>query len=355
VSAELRVGIVGCGMMGQEHIRYIGLTEGARVTAIADPHGPSRDAAYALLGVDVETHEDYRALLAEAPVDALVVATPNHTHIDVLRNALKTELHVMVEKPLCTTVEDCREVVALAAGHTGVFWVGMEYRYMAPTVRLVAEVRDGAVGQVRMVAIREHRFPFQVKVDNWNRLSRNTGGTMVEKCCHFFDLMRLIVGARPRRVYASGGQDVNHLDEVYEGERSDIVDNAFVIVDFEGGGRALLDLCMFAEASREHNEIAVTGDVGKVECAVPSFNVYLGRRDHGQVTTETETTDATALAIGQHYGSTLYEHLAFQAAVRGVGPVEVTAEDGLYAVAIGVAAERSIAEGRLVEMSELGL
>lgn len=86
---------------------------------------------------------------------------------------------------------------------------------MPPVARLLAEVRKGSVGRVHMVAIREHRFPFLVKVNNWNRFNRNTGGTLVEKCCHFFDLMTLIMGRKPKRVLASGSQAVNHLDEVY--------------------------------------------------------------------------------------------------------------------------------------------
>ena len=86
-----------------------------------------------------------------------------------------------------------------------------------------------------MVAIREHRFPFLRKVGDWNRFSRNTGGTLVEKCCHFFDLMAHILDDEPMRVLASGDQDVNHLDERYDGETPDILDNAFVVVDFAGG------------------------------------------------------------------------------------------------------------------------
>ncbi len=90
---------------------------------------------------------------------------------------------------------------------------------------------------MKMVAIREHRFPFLVKVGDWNRFNRNTGGTLVEKCCHFFDLMRLVAGAEPVSVLASGAQDVNHLDERYNGEVPDILDNAYVIVDFANGVR----------------------------------------------------------------------------------------------------------------------
>jgi hypothetical protein len=56
--------------------------------------------------------------------------------------------------------------------------------------------------------------------------TRNIGGTLVKKCFHFFDLICLVVDARPTRLYASGGQDGNHLDEEYAGERPDIIDNA---------------------------------------------------------------------------------------------------------------------------------
>lgn len=55
-------------------------------------------------------------------------------------------------------------------------------------------------------------------MNNWNRFNVNTGGTLVEKCCHFFDLMRLFAGANPVCVMASGGMDVNHKDEIYDGK-----------------------------------------------------------------------------------------------------------------------------------------
>jgi predicted dehydrogenase len=70
-----------------------------------------------------------------------------------------------VEKPLCTTVEDCKRVIQAAEARPGVvLHVGLEYRYMPPVARLIKEVKGGTVGAVKMVAIREHRFPFLVKV-----------------------------------------------------------------------------------------------------------------------------------------------------------------------------------------------
>lgn len=59
-------------------------------------------------------------------------------------------------------------------------------------------------------------------MNNWNRFNANTGGTLVEKCCHFFDLMRLFAGANPVRVMASGAIDVNHKDERYDGKVTSI-------------------------------------------------------------------------------------------------------------------------------------
>jgi predicted dehydrogenase len=302
----------------------------------------------------VEVYEDPRELLARASVDAVVVATPNYTHFDVLQAVFETRKHVLIEKPLCTTVEDCFRVVDAAAKHPGLVWVGMEYRFMRPVWRLIEEVRGGAIGRLRMLAIREHRFPFLKKVDDWNRFSRNTGGTLVEKCCHFFDLMNLLTTQRPVRVYASGGMDVNHLDERYGGEKPDILDNAYVVVDYEEGARALLDLCMFAENSTNEMEIAVTGDRGKAEAFLPAHTLVLTRRDRDEPASIGFKVDPRAKQAGAHHGSTLLEHLAFLAAIRTGGKPIVSALDGALAVGIGAAGERSAREKRPVELSELG-
>ena len=140
--------------------------------------------------------------------------------IDILKDIVQTKAHLLVEKPLCTTIEDCIEFKKLANGYPGVIWTAMEYRYMPPVARLIEEIHNGSIGDLKMLSIREHRFPFLVKVNDWNRFSKNSGGTLVEKCCHFFDLMRLIAKNKPISVYASGGQDVNHLDEEYDGKKT---------------------------------------------------------------------------------------------------------------------------------------
>ena len=98
----------------------------------------------------------------------------------------------------------------------------MEYRYMPPVQKMIQEIDSNKIGKLKMLSIREHRFPFLKKVDDWNRFQINTGGTLVEKCCHFFDLMRLITNSEVTQVYASGDQSVNHLNENNNGKVPDI-------------------------------------------------------------------------------------------------------------------------------------
>jgi predicted dehydrogenase len=267
----------------------------------------------------------------------------------------------MVEKPLATTVADCRRILAAAEGHSGVVWVGLEYRYMPAAARLISEVREGAVGTLRQVAIREHRFPFLPKIGDWNRFNRNTGGTLVEKCCHFFDLMNLITQAEPVRVIASGGQDFNHLDEQYAGEVPDILDAALVIFEYDTGARAMLDLCMYAEASKHQEEIAVVGDIGKVEALTPGAVlkgadprqiVRVGNRA-ASVVEEHEVTDDRIRWQGGHHGASYVEHLEFIDAIRAGTEPAVGLDEGLISVAMGIAAQTAIAESRIVEMSEV--
>jgi predicted dehydrogenase len=349
-----RYGVIGTGMMGIEHIQNINHIDGAVVTTYADPHADSRAAADAMTDGAV-AFTDHRELLASGLCDAVVIASPNHTHAEVLEDALATDLHVLVEKPLCTTIEDCRTVLDMAQGRSAVTWVGLEYRYMPPITRLMQEVEGGTIGDLKMLAIREHRFPFLFKVNDWNRFNRNTGGTLVEKCCHYFDLMTAIIGERPTRVFASGGQDVNHLDEEYDGETPDILDNAYVVIDYPGGARAMLDLCMFAEATFNQEEVVAVGDQGKVEAFIPEMVVRIGRRGRhfiGDVESY-DIADPRVSYLGHHHGSSQLEHLDFIEACKTGAAPEVSLEDGLLSVAVGVAAHKSIDEGRPVEMSEV--
>ena len=357
-----RYGLIGAGMMGQEHIRNIALIDGSVVAAIFEPDAGMR-AASAALAPDAALVDSLDDLLKIRDLDCLLIASPNYLHArQIAQIADARPLPLLVEKPLYTDPADAALIDRLAREYKAPIWVAMEYRYMPPIARLIAEV-ESATGGVKMLTIREHRFPFLPKVADWNRFNRNSGGTLVEKCCHFFDLMRLILADEPVRVMASGGQAVNHLDERYDGEVPDIWDNAYVIVDFARGARAMLELCMFAEGSRYQEEISALGPVGKIEAHVPGPGRFWPEGEPEpvpQLTLSLRGTkarriielpvDPALLQAGDHNGATYYQHLRFQEVVCGRAAPEVTVLDGAKAVAIGLAAQRSAATGQAVTL-----
>tara|TARA_Y100001970_G_scaffold293040_1_gene437341 strand:- start:1894 stop:2982 length:1089 start_codon:yes stop_codon:yes gene_type:complete len=362
MSETIKYGIIGTGVMGQEHIQNINLIENAEVVAVCDTNESSRNQAKSLVRESTKFYNDLNELISKNIADAYIIATPNFTHINVLEQILKTNKHLLIEKPLCTTTEDCKKFELLSKDYSKIIWTGMEYRYMPPVTQLINEVHNHVIGKIKMLSIREHRFPFLNKVDDWNRFIINTGGTLVEKCCHFFDLMRLVIQSEPIKVYASGSQDVNHLEEKYDGKTPDIIDNAYVIVDFENGVRGMLDLCMFAENSEYQEEIVAVGDIGKIETFVPSnasgkdsSEVRIGLRKDNVNKSKEVKVDKDILAAGHHHGSTYFEHLAFINAIQKNKKPEVSLRDGLMSVAIGEAAENSIVENRVVFMKEFNL
>jgi len=363
--STIRYGLIGAGMMGQEHIRNIALLDGAEVAAVADPDENMRTESVELSGDATQGFVDHKEMLSAEICDVYLIAAPNDLHHDLLLDALAANKPILCEKPLCTTADHCRNILAKAAGAVPV-WVAMEYRYMPPVQRLIEELHAGTAGDAKMMSIREHRFPFLDKVGDWNRFNERTGGTLVEKCCHFWDLMRLALQSDPVRVYASAGVDVNHLDERYSGETPDIVDNAFVTLDFKNGARGMLDLCMFAEGSHWQEVISVTGPKARIDACIPgparlsphgqerTSHLVISDRETKAVTDTPVEVDHTILAAGDHHGSTFYQHQRFLEMVRSGGTKpEVSLEDGLLSVIVGEAAEQSAKTGQAVELSGL--
>lgn len=357
---KYKYGLIGAGMMGHEHIRNIELIEHAEIVAIYEPDAAMRSSALALLPNAVSSNS-VEELLSLQELDALVVASPNHIHAGQLAEIQRLRpLPTLMEKPLFTDSSDEKFILDTIQVNPNQVWVAMEYRYMPPIAKFIKDVQS-ATGGIKMLSIREHRFPFLPKVGDWNRFNANSGGTLVEKCCHFFDLMRHILKDDPIRVMASGGQSVNHLDERYDGQIPDIWDNAFVIVDFKQGARAMLDLCMFAEGSQYQEEISAVGPSGKIEAFVPgparfwpedspepTPNVVISPR-HTKTRDVLEIpVDPTLLTAGDHNGATYYQHLNFLEVVKGNAIPEVSLDDGRWAVKMGMAAQESASTGRAV-------
>ena len=365
MKSELRYGVIGVGSMGREHISNIKVMGGATVTAISDPHKPSIEAAQEMVP-GAKVFSDHRALLDSGLIDAVVIATPNDTHADVLKDALATDIAVFVEKPLATTISDLKSILDWDAKRSAMTWMGLEYRFMPPVNEAISRAKEGDAGKIHQISIREHREPFYPKIDNWNRFTERTGGTLVEKCCHYFNLMDLVLGEQPIRVFASGGQSVNHLDENYGGVQANMLDNAYVILEYASGARGMLDLCMFGEGSFDKEILTIVGDKGKIESFLPSQTVKASRRDSVGDLSNWASGASRARGsevkivhnydvkyMGHHYGASYIEHVKFRDAILNSTPAEVTLLDGVTSVVTGLAAHKSINEGRVVEIKEL--
>lgn len=374
----IRVGILGVGARGLEQIRSIACFKDgeAIVTAIADERSEAIAEGLAELGpvrgpacaVFVQEEDLFTCDF----VDAIIICTPNHLHLGNLRKAIPVGKHIFCENPLCTTVEDCEEVERMLAERDakwslptkpGVFMVGMQYRWIPPIAALIERTDSHTLGEARVITIREHRFPFLQKPGNWNRFNVFTGGTLVEKATHFFDLMRRIAKSEPVSVYATGGQANNHQDEVYEMGKPDILDHAIVAIEFEGGVRAKLDLCMFAE-DEQTECVRVVCTSGNVEARSPEATLRVVKRAHvadlgrtppgKDVRAKPEIVNLPAredLGAAGHEGATFFALTSFFDAVRGLKPVPITVSDGKLAVLIGVAAQRSIEIGQVVRLA----
>lgn len=135
MEGQVRYGLVGTGMMGVEHLNNLAITPGAVVTAIADPTERSLGWAKKALGdrgEGVQSFASSAELAKSGLVDAVIVASPNYTHRDVLTPLFGEGLAILCEKPLATTIPDARWVVEQAEASARPFWTAMEYRYMPP-------------------------------------------------------------------------------------------------------------------------------------------------------------------------------------------------------------------------------
>ncbi len=360
-----RFNVIGSGLNGMEHIRVTQMEGRAAIYGVFDASGRSMAAAQKSAthldpGAKVIAYDSLEAACNDPAVDGLVICTPNYSHIDVVRVAAKSGKHILLEKPMATTIRDAHEITQIANAYPAVFQIGLQYRYKAIYVEAIhAALERKAIGDIKTITILEHRVPFLDKVKQWNKFSKYSGGTLVEKCCHYFDLMNLFAGARPVSVYAVGSQAVNFIGFEYAGEKSDILDNAFVIVTYANGVRANFNLCMFSPMFYE--ELVLCGDEGRLKAfenedflpdARPKTHLEILCADHRPTQVGHPCYPALIQESG-HYGATYFEHVNFINNIEGKETRTASALEGFWSVVVGAAAEASVKAGRPVLVDDL--
>lgn len=362
---KYRINLIGAGMMGHEHLRLTVLEGRAKIHGIYDPNPLSvelskRVFAQVAPGRSLVVYNTLEDACNDPEVDALIICTPNYTHIDVVRVAAKSGKHILLEKPMATTIEDAHEIFQIAKNYPNVFQIGLQYRYKAIYHETIHEALERkTLGDIKLVNIAEHRVPFLDKVKQWNKFNQYSGGTLVEKCCHYFDLLNLFAGARPTSVYASGSQAVNFTQLEYEGKKSDILDNAHVIVEYANGVRAGFNLCMFAPMFYE--EIVICGDEGRLKAyenqdfmpdARPGthLEIMCGEKKPSRVCTPMYPK---YIEEGGHNGATFYEHINFIDKIEGKRTTTATPEEGFWSIIVGAAAQFSIERKEIIHIEDL--
>ena len=360
-----RFNIIGLGVNGQEHIRVTLLEGRATIHGIYDPNPGSIEGAQRAYKQfvpqgELVVYDSLEAACNDPAVDGLIISTPNYTHIDLIRVAAKSGKHILLEKPMATTIPDAYEIMQTAQNYGAIFQVGLQYRYKAIYVESIHEtlVRR-SLGEVKQISIMEHRIPFLDKVNQWNKFAKYSGGTLVEKCCHYFDLLNLFAQSRATQVFATGSMAVNFREFEYKGEKSDILDNAFVTVRYANGVLGSFNLCMFAPMFYE--ELVICGDEGRLKAYENQDFLAIARPSTHLEILHGETKPARVGSPGYptyieetgHNGGTFYEHVNFIENIEGRPTQTATAAEGFWSVVVGVAAEESVKTGQPVIITEL--
>lgn len=196
---ELRLGILGSGYMGRTHAecitRYV---TRARLVAIAGGSRAPRLAAD--YGVDHEP--SYEALLARPDLDAVLIATPHADHCGQTLLAAAAGKHVLVEKPMATSVADCTAMIEACAKAGVRLEVVQTQRFRGALSRARALIADGAIGRVRMFEGRSLFSSYVVDSSPWAGEDKH-GGAFLDTGVHIFDLMRFLIGAEPDSIFST--------------------------------------------------------------------------------------------------------------------------------------------------------
>jgi predicted dehydrogenase len=212
----IRIAVVGLGKMGISHYAIINAHEGVQVAAVCDSSGYVLDVLSKYTGV--KTYTDYMQMLAEVPLDAVIVATPSRLHVDMVRAALEKGLHVFCEKPFTLDWKMAQDLTALAAAKGLVNQVGYHYRFVGAFREVKRLIDAGVIGNISHVLAEAYGpVVLMSKGSTWRTQRNEGGGCLYDYAAHPINLVNWYFGM-PKAV---GGTALNKIfskdtdDEVY--------------------------------------------------------------------------------------------------------------------------------------------
>jgi UDP-N-acetylglucosamine 3-dehydrogenase len=331
----VRVGLAGLGAMGRNHLRILSSRPDVRLVAIADPVPDVLDSAAAQSGA--QPFAEPGAMVAEADMDALVIAAPTTAHVPLAVAAIERGIAVLVEKPLAATVDEGMRIVAAAREHGVPVQVGHVERFNPAVLELGRLLAAGWLSSIFAIASRR-AGPFPARI-------RDVGVT-VDLATHDVDILSWIAGERPSRVYAETAQRIH----------ADHEDLLFGLLHFPSGATGMLDVNWLTPVKRR--QLVVVGEEGMFELD------YLTQR-----LTFARATDTTNPRLIGGYAPTFEGDVvelpvssaeplaaeidAFLGVVRNGGRPVVDAEDGLWAVAVATSLLDAAARGAAIDLTDL--
>jgi myo-inositol 2-dehydrogenase/D-chiro-inositol 1-dehydrogenase len=341
-SDEVRVALVGAGRIGQVHAAaYRSLARG-RLVACTDPNAEAARSTADRYGLEVVG--SFEDVLARDDVDAVLLATPNWLHAQMTVDALAAGKHVFCQKPMALTLADADRVVVAADASDRVLQYGFMLRFTPPLPELRELVVGGAIGDV--IAARAAIFGWEPSAD-WFYDKRTGGGVILDTMIHFADLVRWLVG-EVERVHADGGAYV--LDGA---KRHGSPDNASVSLRHVGG--AVTNLYVSWTAGHGNFTLELYGTDGNLAVDLVSKQVSrlflrrpfeIGGRELPSGWSFPDLVWSTGYAGEQQ---AFVDRVAGHA---GAGQA-AGARDGRAALALALAAQRSLDEQRVVDLANL--
>lgn len=334
--APLRVGVVGTGRIGALHAELLHRrVAGARVEAVFDAHTPSALAVGQALGVPVAASAE--ALIASEEVDAVAICTSTDTHVPLILAAAAAGKAIFCEKPVSLDLDAVDAALDAVATASLTFQIGFNRRFDPSHAAVRAAVADGTIGAPHLVRITS-RDPEPPPLS----YVRTSGGIFLDMTIHDFDMARFVTGSEVVAVSAHGALRIRP-----EFAQAGDVDTAIVTLEHADGCLTAIDNSRQAPYGYDQR-VEVHGEHGMAASENPHAHTALVRAAAG-----TATAPLPFFFLDRYVPAYLRQWEAFAAAVRAGAPGSPGVADARAPLVIGLAALRSRAERRRVEIAEI--